>query len=106
MIRLFELRQERGLTQREAAKALFISQGTYNNWENSKTQPSIEQLVSIADYFDVSVDYLLYRSDDITKKSQEKNKYSTEELQLAKKILLLPKDCISAVETLVNALSQ
>lgn len=61
MIKLSELRNEKGLTQREIAKIFSISQGTYNNWENGKTQPSIEQLVAIADFFGVSIDYLVGR---------------------------------------------
>ncbi len=64
MIRLYELRAEKNLSQREMAKAMQVSQATYNNWENSKTQPSIEQLVSLADFFDVSVDYLIGRTTD------------------------------------------
>ncbi len=65
MIRIFELRKERGLSQREAAKIFGVSQGTFNNWENSNTQPSIEQLISIARFFEVSVDYLIGNADDI-----------------------------------------
>ena len=48
MIRLLELRNEKNWSQREIAKKLFISQGTYNNWENGKTEPSIEQLISLS----------------------------------------------------------
>lgn len=59
MIKLFELRMEQGLSQRELAKKLNISQGTYNNWENGKTQPSIEDLIEISKLFKVSVDYLI-----------------------------------------------
>lgn len=65
MIRIFELRKERGLSQREAAKIFGVSQGTFNNWENSNTQPSIEQLIAIARFFEVSVDYLIGNADDI-----------------------------------------
>ncbi len=65
MIRIFELRKERGLSQREAAKIFGVSQGTFNNWENSNTQPSIEQLISIARFFEVSVDYLIGNADDV-----------------------------------------
>lgn len=64
IIRIFELRKERGLSQREAAKIFGVSQGTFNNWENSNTQPSIEQLISIARFFEVSVDYLIGNADD------------------------------------------
>ena len=64
MIKLLELRLEKGYTQREIAKELSISQGTYNNWENGRTQPSIEQLISLASLFSVSVDYLIGNADD------------------------------------------
>ena len=64
MIRLFELRDEKGLSQRDMAKILNISQGTYNNWENGKTQPSIEQLIMLASFFEVSVDYLVGNTDE------------------------------------------
>ena len=64
MIRLLELRTERELSQRDMAKALNISQGTYNNWENSNTQPSIEQLIALAKFFGVSVDYIIGNTDD------------------------------------------
>ena len=63
MIRLFELRTERGLSQRQMAKELNISQGTYNNWENERTQPSIEQLKQLSAFFAVSVDYLIGNTD-------------------------------------------
>ena len=61
MIRLFELRNEKGLSQRQLAKIFKISQSTYNNWENAKTQPTIESLIAIADYFGVTLDYLVGR---------------------------------------------
>ena len=59
MVRLYELRMEQNLSQRELAKKLNISQGTYNNWENGKTEPSIEDLIEISKLFKVSVDYLI-----------------------------------------------
>lgn len=64
MIRLLELRNEKNLSQRELAKIMNVSQGTYNNWENANTQPSIEQLIVLADFFGVSVDYLIGRTDE------------------------------------------
>ena len=64
MIRLLELRTEKELSQRTLAKLLSVSQGTYNNWENGRTQPSIEQLIQLAQLFSVSVDYLLGNTDE------------------------------------------
>lgn len=63
MIRLLELRNEKRLSQRDIAKLFNVSQGTYNNWENARTQPSLEQLIALADFFDVSVDYLIGKDD-------------------------------------------
>lgn len=65
MIKLLELRNEKNWSQREIAKKLFISQGTYNNWENGKTEPSIEQLISLSKLFDVSIDYIVGNSLDV-----------------------------------------
>ena len=59
MIRLIELRTEKGLSQRDMAKIFNVSQGTYNNWENDRTEPSIAQLISLATFFETSVDYLI-----------------------------------------------
>ena len=65
MIRLIDLRKEKHLSQRAIAPLLHVSQGTYSNWENGKTEPSIKELVDIANFFEVSVDYLIGNSDDI-----------------------------------------
>ena len=70
MIRLLELRREKEWSQRETAKRLFVSQGTYNNWENGKTQPSIEQLIALSKLFDVSIDYIVGNSADMEIKEQ------------------------------------
>ena len=48
-------------TQQELEKALGISQKTLSNYENEKTEPDITSLIKIADYFDVSLDYLCER---------------------------------------------
>lgn len=64
MIRLRELRAEKNISQRKMAEMYSVSQGTYNNWEQGNTQPSIEQLIELARFFSVSVDYLIGNSDD------------------------------------------
>ena len=51
------------LTQRDMAEKLGISQPSYIRYENGSSEPSQENLVKIADIFDVSVDYLLGRAD-------------------------------------------
>lgn len=58
---LAELRLDRRLTQKELANILYVSDGTISNYENGVHLPDVEKLVSIADFFDVSTDYLLGR---------------------------------------------
>ena len=60
--RLRELRIQSKMTQREIATYLGITQPSYIRYENGKSEPTLECLVKIADLYDVSVDYLLGRS--------------------------------------------
>ncbi len=57
--RLKELREEKGLTQRQLAKELNLNAVTYLHYEKSQREPPLAVLASMAIYFDVSVDYLL-----------------------------------------------
>lgn len=58
-----ELRKSRGLSQIEFAKQLNVATGTVGNWEVDTRQPDYATLIRIADFFNVSVDYLLSRED-------------------------------------------
>ncbi len=60
--RLRELRIQSKMTQREIAIYLGIAQPSYIRYENGKSEPTLECLVKIANLYDVSVDYLLGRS--------------------------------------------
>ena len=59
--RLAELRKNKGLTQAEFAKDFFIATGTIGMWESGKREPNHLTMRRIADYFSVSVDYLMGR---------------------------------------------
>lgn len=59
--RLLEQRKLNNLTQQQVAKHLEISQPSYIRYEQGTAEPSYDNLVKIADLFDVSVDYLLGR---------------------------------------------
>lgn len=56
------LRTESGLSQKKLAKDLNISQGLLSHYENGKRECNLDLLVKIANYFDVSCDYLLGRT--------------------------------------------
>ena len=62
--RLKELRRQVGLTQVEVAEKLGISQPAYASWERCVKKPTHENLVKIAQIFNVSVDYLVGNSED------------------------------------------
>ena len=58
---LKNLRTEREMTQADLSQALSTTEKTISHWETGYSEPSISQLVTIADYFDVSLDELVGR---------------------------------------------
>lgn len=62
--RLISLRQSHGITQRQLAVEVGVSEIAIQNYENSRRKPAFDILVALADFFDVSLDYLVGRSDD------------------------------------------
>ena len=65
-MRLKELRKENNITQLKLAMDLSISQNTISRYETGERQADYETLIAIADYFGVSLDYLLERTDNPT----------------------------------------
>ena len=63
-MRLKEMRTEWGLTKTDVAKAIGTSQRNIGRWESGLNEPTSSSLVKLADFFRVSVDYLLGREDD------------------------------------------
>ncbi len=61
--RLKELREERGLTQKELATLLHLNSITYLHYEKAQRQPPLEVLADMAAFFGVTVDYLLGLTD-------------------------------------------
>jgi transcriptional regulator with XRE-family HTH domain len=62
--RLKQLRKQRGLSQQEVANRLKINRVTYSQYEVNRRQPDYETLNKIADFYQVSLDYLVGRTDD------------------------------------------
>ncbi|MGN1096346.1 MAG: helix-turn-helix domain-containing protein [Christensenellales bacterium] len=61
--RIKELLRANGLNQSKLASGINVNQSTVCNWLNGKKEPSIESLWKLADFFDVSVDYLIGRKE-------------------------------------------
>ncbi len=65
-MRLKELRKKKKLTQLRLALELNMTQNTISRYETGKVEADYKTLILFADYFNVSVDYLLERTDDPT----------------------------------------
>lgn len=61
--RLKELRTENNIGQVELSKKINVSKGIISLWENGLREPSMQCLISLADYFDCTIDYLVGRKD-------------------------------------------
>lgn len=64
MLKSKELRQGLELTQEFVAEQIGVKRYTYAKWEQGRAEPSMQDLRKLADFFDVSIDYLLGRTDD------------------------------------------
>ncbi len=65
--RVKNLRVTNNLTQKQLAEVLKIQPNSVQRIEYGTARPSLDTLIALADYFDVSLDYLVGRSDDPTR---------------------------------------
>ena len=63
-MRLKEIRKMRGITQLKLAMDLGLNQNSVSRYENGEHEADYRTLISIADYFNVSIDYLLERTNN------------------------------------------
>lgn len=80
-----DLRLEKNLKQKDVAIAINIATNTLSQFENNKGRPSLEVLALLADFFNVSIDYLVGREDDfgnITVPGQSTDQLTKDEREL------------------------
>lgn len=63
-MRLKELRKKKGISQLKLAMDLSMNQNTISRYETEERQADYKTLIKIADYFNVSIDYLLERTNN------------------------------------------
>ena len=61
--RMKELREARGMSQDAVGKIIGVKRYSVYSYEKAKNYPDVEHLIALADYFDVTTDYLLGRTD-------------------------------------------
>lgn len=77
---LKKLRRQKKLTQEQVANYLHVSTSTYGLWEQGRNEPDIKRLQELADFFGVTVDYLLGR-ESLTSTQEQTIKNTLERLE-------------------------
>ena len=70
MFRLRELRKKKHISQLKLAVDLHMNQNSISRYENEEREADYATLILLADYFNVSIDYLLGRTEDPTFKAE------------------------------------
>ena len=63
-MRLKEIRKSKGISQLKLALDLNTNQNTISRYETGEREPGISELIAIADYFNISIDYILEITDN------------------------------------------
>ena len=85
MYRFKQCREEKGLSQKFVAISLGVKAPSISDWENGKTNPTLENLIGLARLLDVSTDYLL----GIEAEAKQKSPSSVSEDELDNELLTL-----------------
>lgn len=94
-------RESLGLKQKEMADKLNIPANTYNGYETGKRSPSLEVTKEIADFLEVSVDYLLGRTDERKPKKEIENATTIAAHRIGD-IEQLPDDAIDEINNYID----
>lgn len=73
IMRLKDIRKSKGISQLKLAIDLNMSQNTISRYETGEREPGINELIKICDYFDISIDYLLERTENPNIQKSSKN---------------------------------
>ena len=105
---LKELRIKNKLTQKELAKALYLSNSSISHYENNRCMPSRETIEAFAQYFNVSVDYLLGSAhiSDLEELLQQEYQGDISVHDFLLKCLKIPAQDRVTLLTIVNALGK
>lgn len=104
---LYELRTEKGVSQKELAEAIGVSQSTIAKIEVGRNEATASTIRKLAKYFNISTDYLLEFEDDFGVKTSApmSDDITVEEKQIIKKIRALRKESRELVEQMIDTLA-
>lgn len=87
------LRAESGVTQKQLADAVGVSQQSINKYENHNIEPDVETLIRIADFFHISVDHLIGHAMPSTELSVAETRLLAQYRRLSKK----QRECVNLI---------
>lgn len=105
MLRIRELRLENGISQKELAEKFSMSQGNLCDWEKGRSEPDVSSLVALADFFGVSVDYLVGRT-DVQSPVDEDDKLINEKRLLVEKIKRADEKTLRVLTSVADAIEK
>lgn len=110
--RLVYLRKKHNLTQQDVYTAIKMSSSSYQRCENDRGTPSYKTLLTLADFFKVSIDYLVGRTDNPSIREDDSKEKLSEPIlspqmnNLQKKLLSVDSQIAAEVESYLNYLLQ
>lgn len=100
--RLLTLRKLRNLNQEDLQKEFTLSSGCYSLYENDKRKPGYETLIKFANFYNVSLDYLLGRTEEPVTPSNMNVTFPKEEIELIIKYRALDEHGKNLVNTVLD----
>ena len=93
-----KLRKSRDLTMKQFGEMMGVSESAISLYENNKAQPDINMMYKMADYFDVSIDFLLGRKTDESKEKKTDDKLVADILSLIEEEKTLVEGYVSGIK--------
>lgn len=100
------LRNEKGVTQNEVAKAIGVERYTYAKWEQGRAEPCILDIVKLLNYFDCKFEDLVSEASLVNVDKNSKTKLSDKQIQLLSSFNLLTEEDQNKVLGFISALQK
>ena len=98
------LRNEKGVTQNDVAKAIGVARYTYAKWEQGRAEPGILDIIKLLNYFDCTFEDLVGETNNTNIESSTKTKLNEKQIKLLSSFNLLSEDDQNKVLGYVSAL--
>lgn len=103
--RLKQLRVDNNLLQKEIAKILNVPKNTYGAWERGNNEPSVDIIIKLADFYQISTDYLLNREEEDGRIIVQELELPSDEKKVLEKYRVLPPELKAVSYEYIKSLS-